>query len=77
VTDTGCGISADKTDLIFEAFQQAEGAVNRPYEGTGMGLSIANTLVEMMSGKIWLEENRENRCNRACGFCWWKTILRT
>jgi len=59
VTDTGCGISADKTDLIFEAFQQAEGAVNRPYEGTGLGLSIAKTLVEMMSGKIWLEENRE------------------
>jgi PAS domain S-box-containing protein len=59
VTDTGCGIPADKTDLIFEAFQQAEGAMNRPYEGTGLGLSIAKTLVEMMSGKIWLEENRE------------------
>jgi PAS domain S-box-containing protein len=59
VTDTGCGIPADKTNLIFEAFQQAEGAMNRPYEGTGLGLSIAKTLVEMMSGKIWLEENRE------------------
>jgi PAS domain S-box-containing protein len=59
VTDTGCGIPADKTDLIFEAFQQAEGAMNRPYEGTGLGLSIAKTLVEMMSGKIWLEENQE------------------
>ncbi len=59
VTDTGCGIPADKTDLIFEAFQQVEGAMNRPYEGTGLGLSIAKTLVEMMCGKIWLEENRE------------------
>jgi CheY-like chemotaxis protein len=59
VTDTGCGIPADKTDLIFEAFQQAEGSMNRPYEGTGLGLSIAKTLVEMMSGKIWLEENQE------------------
>src|ERR1700733_372768 len=59
VTDTGRGVPADKTDLIFEAFQQAEGAMNRPYEGTGLGLSIAQTLVEMMSGKIWLEENQE------------------
>jgi hypothetical protein len=59
VSDTGCGIPADKTELIFEAFQQAEGAMNRPYEGTGLGLSIAKTLVEMMSGKIWLEENQK------------------
>jgi PAS domain S-box-containing protein len=56
VTDTGCGVPADKKDLIFEAFQQAEGAMDRPYEGTGLGLSIAKTLVEMMAGRIWLEE---------------------
>jgi two-component system, sensor histidine kinase len=60
VTDTGCGVPADKTGLIFEAFQQAEGAMNRPYEGTGLGLSIAKTLVEMMSGKIWLEQTGES-----------------
>jgi PAS domain S-box-containing protein len=59
VTDTGCGVPADKTSLIFEAFQQAEGSMSRPYEGTGLGLSIARTLVELMSGKIWLEEHRE------------------
>ena len=59
VTDTGCGIPADKTGLIFEPFQQVEGAMNRPYEGTGLGLSIAKTLVEMMSGKLWLEQNQE------------------
>jgi PAS domain S-box-containing protein len=59
VTDTGCGIPADKTSLIFEAFQQAEGAMNRPYEGTGLGLSIAKTLVEMMSGRVWLEGTSE------------------
>jgi PAS domain S-box-containing protein len=59
VTDTGCGVPADKTNLIFEAFQQAEGSMSRPYEGTGLGLSIARTLVELMAGKIWLEEQRE------------------
>ena len=59
VTDTGCGVPADKSSLIFEAFQQAEGSMSRPYEGTGLGLSIARTLVELMAGKIWLEESRE------------------
>jgi PAS domain S-box-containing protein len=59
VTDTGCGVPADQTDLIFEAFQQAEGSMSRPYEGTGLGLSIAKAMVELMSGRIWLEESRE------------------
>jgi PAS domain S-box-containing protein len=56
VTDTGCGIPSDKRSVIFEAFQQAEESMNRPYEGTGLGLSIAKTLVEMMGGRIWVEE---------------------
>ena len=59
MTDTGCGIPRDKTAMIFEAFQQAEGSMNRPYEGTGLGLAIARTLVEMMSGRIWVEEKPE------------------
>jgi PAS domain S-box-containing protein len=56
VTDTGCGVATEKATLIFEAFQQAEGSLNRPYEGTGLGLSISKTLVEMMSGRIWVEQ---------------------
>jgi PAS domain S-box-containing protein len=58
VIDTGCGVPADKRGLIFEPFQQAEGSMNRAYEGTGLGLSIAKTLVEMMAGKIWIEEKQ-------------------
>jgi PAS domain S-box-containing protein len=57
VVDTGCGVPPDKAGMVFEAFQQAEGSMNRPYEGTGLGLAIAKTLVGMMSGKIWVEEN--------------------
>jgi len=56
LTDTGCGIPPDKVHMIFDQFQQADGAMNRPFEGTGLGLSIARTLVEMMKGKIWVEE---------------------
>ncbi len=54
VTDTGIGISADKLDSIFEAFQQAEATTARQYEGTGLGLPIAKSLIEMQGGRIWV-----------------------
>lgn len=56
VSDTGCGVPADKRSLIFEAFQQAEGSMEWRYEGTGLGLAIAKTLVEMMSGEIYIAD---------------------
>ncbi len=55
VTDTGCGIPADSATMIFDAFQQVDGAMNRPYEGTGLGLTIARTIVGLMGGKIWVD----------------------
>ena len=58
VVDTGCGIPTGKTAMIFEAFQQAQGSMDRSYEGTGLGLAIARTLVETMSGRIWVEERK-------------------
>ncbi len=55
VSDTGIGVPPTKQEVIFQAFEQADGSVTRRYGGTGLGLPISAHLVEMMSGKIWVE----------------------
>lgn len=54
VKDTGIGIPAEMNNLIFDRFVQVDKTISRNREGSGIGLSIVKSLVEMHSGKISL-----------------------
>jgi PAS domain S-box-containing protein len=55
VSDTGIGIPSDKQETIFRAFEQEDSSTTRKYGGTGLGLTIAARLVDLMAGKITVE----------------------
>jgi signal transduction histidine kinase/HPt (histidine-containing phosphotransfer) domain-containing protein len=54
IKDNGIGIPADKQQLIFDSFTQADSLTTRKYGGTGLGLTICQKLLGIMNGRIWL-----------------------
>ena len=55
IKDTGIGINRDKLDLIFERFTQAESSTTRIYGGTGLGLNIVRSLVDLHQGSLHVD----------------------
>ncbi|MDB9312446.1 response regulator [Spirulina sp. CS-785/01] len=66
VSDSGIGISSSQIPHLFDRFRQAEGSVNRSYEGTGLGLALVKEIVQLHGGQVSVksvkrgEENGES-----------------
>ena len=68
ISDTGCGIPADKLDNIFERFTQAARFPTRTYQGTGLGLAIVKQLIEAMGGFIRVQSTEGTGTTFRFGF---------
>ncbi|PAB57221.1 ATP-binding protein [Anaeromicrobium sediminis] len=60
VKDTGIGIPKEKQQIIFERFRQAQPLFDREREGSGIGLSLVKSIVELHEGRIYLNSEYEN-----------------
>lgn len=57
IRDTGIGIPKDKLELVFERFRQVDKSITRNHEGSGIGLSLVKSLVELHGGSVKVESS--------------------
>jgi len=55
VRDNGIGIREEQKEQLFKPFHQADSSITKKYGGTGLGLIISKTLIELMNGKVWFD----------------------
>ncbi|MDR0325690.1 MAG: response regulator [Oscillospiraceae bacterium] len=72
VADNGIGISPEKQEALFLAFEQVESGTSRDYGGTGLGLPIAERIVRLMGGRMWVE----SELGKGARFIFTVTVLR-
>jgi two-component system, cell cycle sensor histidine kinase PleC len=71
ITDTGIGIPKENLERIFAEFRQSSEGFNRSHEGSGLGLSIAKKMIELINGKIEIE----TEINKGSTFSVWLPVL--
>jgi len=61
IEDSGIGLNKKDLERVFEPFEQVENSASRQFQGTGLGLSLTKSLVELHGGKIWVESQGEGK----------------
>ena len=60
IRDSGIGLKMEDIAKVFQPFEQAENSASRRYQGTGLGLSLTKSLVELHGGTIWVESEGQD-----------------
>ncbi|WPC65150.1 response regulator [Rhodoferax ferrireducens] len=66
VRDSGIGIAREVQNTLFKKFTQADQSTTRRFGGTGLGLVISKSLVELMGGRIWIEDSQPGKGTTVC-----------
>jgi signal transduction histidine kinase len=61
VADSGIGIKPADRERIFNLFEQADVSSRKKFQGTGLGLSLSKSIVELHGGRIWAESEGEGK----------------